>query len=86
MTFPEIIGTLGVLITLIAYFYLQIGKLRAENPWYSFLNALGALLILCSLYYEWNLASCLMEGTWLLLSLYGWVKSLVEKRKKRAHH
>lgn len=80
MSLPDLIGSLGVLLTLIAYFALQIGKLPAENPWYSFLNIVGSVLIIYSLYYEWNLASCLMEGTWLALSVYGLVKTLFQKK------
>jgi hypothetical protein len=35
------------------------------------MNTIGAILILISLYYDWNLASFVMEVIWLSLSLYG---------------
>jgi hypothetical protein len=41
---------------------------------FSLLNTLGAVFILISLLYDWNLASFVMEVIWLTLSLYGTIK------------
>jgi len=71
----DIIGTLGVATVLVAYVLLQIERLRSEHPAYSLLNAVGAAMILFSLWYQFNLSSFLMEFSWLLVSLYGLVKS-----------
>jgi hypothetical protein len=81
MSYPDIIGLLGVLIIIIAYFYLQVGRMQAEQIAYSFLNALGAAMIIFSLIFKWNLSSFVMEGTWFLLSCYGLVKSWLRPKK-----
>lgn len=38
---------------------------------YQVLNLLGALFILYSLIFHWNLASFLIEAAWVLISLIG---------------
>jgi hypothetical protein len=50
---------------------------------YSLYNTLGALLIVFSLRYKWNLSAFVMEGAWFLLSIYGLYKACkMYKRKK----
>ncbi len=67
----DIVGTLGVAVILIAYVLLQIGRLASERPAFSLLNGVGALMILISLYFDFNFSSFLMEFSWLLVSLFG---------------
>ena len=76
----DIIGTLGVVTVLIAYVLLQIGRLRSEHPAYSLMNAVGAAMILFSLWHQFNLSAFLMEFSWLLVSLYGIYKSSARHR------
>ena len=73
------LGITGVILILIAYTLLQIGKMSAESVSYSLLNALGAVLILISLYFYWNLASGVIEIAWLIISTYGLVKAIRHK-------
>lgn len=47
----DILGTLGVAVIIITYILLQTEKLRSENLHYSLLNAIGASLIIVSLYF-----------------------------------
>ena len=54
MHFCDFIGMLGVVLCLVAFLLLQIGKLAAATPIYSSLNLLGALGIIYSLYFEFN--------------------------------
>ncbi len=77
---PDVVGTIGVALILIAYVLLQIGRLRSDAAMYSLLNAVGAILILVSLAYEFNFAAFLMEFAWLLVSLYGLGKFFVARR------
>jgi len=72
----DIVGTLGVAIIILAYILLQIERLRCEQLAYSLLNAVGAALILISLYYTFNFPSFVVEFFWLVISLYGIGKSL----------
>ena len=75
MEFHDIIGTVGVGFIVVMYFLLQTGRMASDNPHFSIWNAVGAALILISLAYEFNLSAVLMEGFWLLLSLYGLVRA-----------
>jgi hypothetical protein len=76
MTPYDVLGLFGVALILISYFMLQIGKLHLEQVLYSLLNLIGALFILVSLLFSWNLASFIIEVAWILISLYGIIKSL----------
>lgn len=67
----DIIGTIGVAVIILTYVLLQIGKIKSEQLSYSLLNAAGALLILISLYYSFNLPSFIVEFFWLIISLFG---------------
>jgi paired small multidrug resistance pump len=67
----DAIGIAGVMLVLICYLLLQMGRMSAESLLYSAVNGLGALLILISLAYDFNLSAFLMEAAWLLVSLYG---------------
>ena len=73
----DILGTLGVGIILVAYILLQIERLRSEHPAFSLMNAVGAAMILVSLWFQFNFASFLMEFFWLLVSLFGIGKYLI---------
>lgn len=77
MTFAwyDAVGTLGVLFVLSTYLLLQLKKIDPASPLYSGLNALGAVLILISLYFNFNLSSALIECAWLLISLFGLVQA-----------
>lgn len=72
----NVIGIIGVIFVLLAYFLLQIDKLDQERITYSFLNLLGASLILFSLFFTWNLASGVIEIAWLLISFFGLSKAI----------
>lgn len=74
LTISDFIGIIGVFVIMIVYILLQLEKMDAKGFWFSFLNGIGALLIIVSLFFDWNLASFLMEFAWLLISLYGVIK------------
>ena len=76
----DILGTLGVGVIIVAYILLQIGRLRSEQLAYSLMNAVGAALILISLYYDFNFPSFVVEFFWLIISLFGIGKYLSNKR------
>ena len=46
---------------------------------YSLINGLGALLILVSLFFNFNLSSFTIEVVWLLISAYGVGKYLINR-------
>ena len=67
----DIAGLTGVVLIVIAYLLLQLGKLPSTAPSYSLLNALGAFLVMVSLFFDFNLSAFLMEAFWFLISLFG---------------
>lgn len=71
----DFVGNIGVILILLAYLLLQISVLKSESLNFSFLNLIGALLILVSLYFEFNLSAFLVEFFWLIISIIGILKS-----------
>lgn len=72
-------GNLGVLMMVIAYLMLQLDRLSSSSFTYLILNALGAVLVMLSLMFRFNLSAFLMEAFWLLISLFGLAKSLLSR-------
>lgn len=80
----DVVGIVGVAMVLATYFLLQSEKIDSKGFLYSFLNFFGALLIVYSLLYSWNLASFIIEFFWILISLYGlkrWYRNKTESAK-----
>ena len=67
----DILGTIGVAIIVLTYILLQTERVRSDQLAYSSMNAIGAALILVSLYFDFNLPSVVVEVFWLLISLFG---------------
>lgn len=72
------------MLIVIAYLLLQLNKLPSSAPSYSLLNAIGALLVIVSLLFDFNLAAFLMEAFWFLISLLGLTRSLMSRRVTNA--
>jgi hypothetical protein len=77
----DILGTGGVATIVTTYILLQLERVRSEQLIYSMLNAVGAALILISLYYSFNFPSFIVEFFWLLISLFGISKALLRRNK-----
>jgi hypothetical protein len=73
-------GNVGVALMVVAYLLLQAEKVRSTDLNYSLMNGTGALLVLISLFYRFNLSAFLVESFWLLISIYG----LIRFRGRRA--
>jgi len=67
----DLVGNIGVVLILGSYYWLQTGKTTVEDMSYSLVNGLGALLILVSLYRDFNLSAVIIELVWLAISIYG---------------
>ena len=74
MTGPDALGVVGVLCILTAYAGATAKKLDPAQAPALFLNLTGALLILLSLYFDFNLSAVLMEGAWALVALIGLIR------------
>jgi len=68
---PDIIGLIGVGLILLTYGALTLERMDPKGWPYSAGNAIGAVLILISLIFSFNLASFVIEIAWLVISLFG---------------
>jgi hypothetical protein len=75
----DLAGFVGVVLIVIAYLLLQLNKLPSSTPAYSLLNAMGALLVMISLVFDFNLSAFLMEAFWFLISLFGFFRAILSK-------
>ncbi len=78
-SFPDMVGIIGVIFTLIAYYYINIGKWTSDDLAYVLLNLFGSCFLMFSLCFTWNLASALIEIAWISISLIGLYRYLSPK-------
>jgi len=78
----DAIGNLGVVLIVGTYFLVQIGRMSAVELPYIVLNGLGALLILYSLLFEFNMSAFVIEVTWFLISVMGVLRILAQRRRR----
>jgi len=80
----DLAGFIGVVLIIVAYLLLQLEKLPSSSPRYSVLNAAGALLIIISLIFAFNLSAFIVEAFWFLISLVGLWRSLSAKKDSKS--
>lgn len=78
----DIAGLAGTAIAVAAYFSNQQRWLASDDWRYPFANLMAALLILFSLYFEWNFPSVVIEVFWSAISLWGLVRCWRERRSR----
>lgn len=83
MGFPDIIGLVGVVLILLAYFLLEIGKIDMTTLTHPVLNLTGALMIIFSLLYQFNLSAMIMELSWSAVSIMGVRRVLALQKQKK---
>ncbi len=83
MAHHDVVGAVGVLLIVSAYLLLQLERIGSRDLRYSLANATGAALVLYSLAFDFNVSAALVEGFWLLISLYGVWASLRSRRSDR---
>ena len=77
----DIVGSVGVLLIVGAYFMLMIRRIASTDLGYSALNAIGAALIIFSLSHDFNFAAFLMELFWLIISIVGMAMAIRSRRQ-----
>jgi len=80
----QIIGFIGMLFIVYAYFLLQIKKYTITSFSYQVLNLVGAILLLISLFVHFNLGSFIIEVFWIIITLYGMYKNLKEIKNEKS--
>jgi hypothetical protein len=76
----DLVGLGGTLAILVAYFLLQTRRMSATGLGYQLLNLFGGAGILVSLVGKFNLPVFLLELAWVLVSAYGILRSLRERK------
>lgn len=76
----DVIGMTGTALVVGAFFMLQLGKAVPTGIVYNLMNLTGAILLLISLCYNFNLASFVIELFWIAASLIGLYKYFKGKR------
>jgi hypothetical protein len=75
MSYNDIIGTIGVGLILLAYFYNTFGWINGKSKLFFLLNIVGAGL---ACYASWLInywPFVILEGTWLIVSVIGLLKN-----------
>jgi hypothetical protein len=74
MLFANIVNSTGVFLILTAFFLLILGKIKAVNPWYLWMNLIGAGM---SCFGSWLIQAypfVVLEGTWAVVAAVGLVR------------
>ena len=71
----EIVGFIGALMVLSAYILITTSKVNAHQKRFHILNGLGSLGILINAFYHNAMPSVLLNGVFLLVAGYGFLKS-----------
>lgn len=82
----QLIGLLGFLVYVLAFGWVQFGWLDGNSAKYSLCNVLAASLVAISLFVEFNLSSALIQGSWILIGLFGLMKRCFRKGTQTSHH
>ena len=79
----DIIGMTGTALVVLAYYLLQLEKVAANSLSYNLMNFSGAVCLLVSLCFTFNLASFVIEVFWIGASLIGLWKLFRGRNGKR---
>lgn len=76
MTLSDLIGTIGVGIILLAYFLNMFLLISNNGKLFYFMNIIGASIACLASYLINYIPFVILEGTWVLVSTIGLVKSI----------
>lgn len=74
VTYPEIVGSIGVFLLLVAFFLNLSGRLRHTTSTYQTMNVIGAGLSCYASYLIGFFPFVVLEGTWSLVALVALVQ------------
>ena len=80
MSLADGVGLAGVAMILAAYAASALGRLDPTRAPALLLNLVGALLILYSLVFDFNLSAAVMEGAWALVAVVGLLRLAARRR------
>ncbi len=67
----EWVGVAGFVCYILAFGSVQFGKMDGNSTAYSLANIVAASLVAISLFAEFNLASALIQSTWIAVGVVG---------------
>ncbi len=70
----DLVGNIGAALIILSYLALQLGRIDSRSYLYSTLNGTGAVLVMLSLMFEFNLSAFVVEAFWLLVSSIGIIR------------
>ncbi len=76
MDYNDIIGSIGVGLILIAYFLSTEKLIQQDGKLFYVINIIGAALACFASYLISYWPFVILEGTWVLVSLYGLMKAM----------
>lgn len=82
LTIVDAIGSFGALVVVAAYFATQMRYMNSEDLAFPVVNLLGSVLIVYSLLQNFNLASMLIEGFWIIISVIGIIQHFRLRRAR----
>lgn len=74
LDWPDLAGLFGVALVLGGYLLVQMRVLDARGAVFLIGNTFGALLLLLSLLYAFNLSAFVIQCAWIAISLYGLIR------------
>jgi len=77
----QAVGVGGFLIYIAAFASVQVGWLDGNSAGYAAGNVLAAGLVAISLFAEFNLSAALIQGSWIVIGLFGLAR---HARRRRA--
>lgn len=84
MAWYDIVGNIGVFFIIFSYFLLQSQKIKSTDINYSIMNGGGSVFVLISLFYDYNLSAVVIQVFWIILSAYGIIKALRDRKNSAA--
>lgn len=83
----DAVGMVGIAMIVGCYLLLQTGRMQSNDLSYSVFNGLGALCVLYSIYFAFNLSALLVESFWAIISAIGiiryFMRSTDDKERQR---
>ncbi len=79
MTFPDIIGTIGVSLLLLAFFMNLFGIISQDKKAYILMNLLGAAIACYASVLIGFVPFIILEGTWGFVALIALVRPIIKK-------
>lgn len=79
----DVVGISGVIILLVAYFLLTTNRMSSQSLSYQLYNFIGAVCILYSLLFHFNLASVAIEVSWIIISVIGMCRIQTERNQDK---